>query len=229
MKKKYFILLFSMMIASLMCVACGGDEEDTIVSPYTSSGKHLTRVIEGGIIFDFIYDSNLRVTQITRQGRPFRSYSYENNTITETNYDSDFTFTVIYTLENGRIVTVYNKGGDRTSTYEYKNGYLTTEKASNNRKLNYIWEDGKLVKVEYENEKTVEEYEYTDLICPQVFFPFGHYANMCGGFWGMSGYLGKSMKYLPSKYREDGYKESYKWVIEDGYPVKMNNITFEWE
>ena len=37
------------------------------------------------------------------------------------------------------------------------------------------------------------------------------------------------MKYLPSKYREDGYKESYKWVIEDGYPVKMNNIKFEWE
>ena len=254
MKKLYStIMMLALMVAALGFTACGGgdDEQNGGQKPPSSSTtsgdggdeesggqetpsssveKCLIRVTYGNMIWDYAYDNQGRVIQIKRKidyqenGRVSCTYVYKNNSVIETIYENDFSYENIYTLDDGRIIEMYD--GDTNITYQfgYQNGYLVLD-AEPREQRQYKWSDGELMKVDYVNEKTGETktretYEYTNYKCPQGFFPFGHSAHICGR-WGLSGLLGKTMKNLPSKHTEDDITEIYDWVIQDGLPIKM--------
>ncbi len=216
-------------------------QDNTIYNDFfLSLSKHIIKVTHGSITDDYSYDTQGRLVQIQRKlnsedkSRIFRSYTYDNNTIIETIYESKFSYQIQYTLEDGRICKLYDGDTKNTYSYEYKDDYLITETALK-RQISYIWNDENLVSVDYKNENTKETYEYTNYICPPGFFPFGHYVTICYN-WGMSGYLGKTMRNLPSKHTEDKDVETYDWTFENGLPVKMirkygkssSTYTFVW-
>ena len=235
MKKLYStIMMLALMVAALSFTACGGGDDEESggqETPSSSVKKCLIRVAYGNIIWDYTYDNQGRVIQIKRkfdyqeEGRVSYTYVYNNDSVIETIYENDYSSKITYTLENERISKLYDSDTRKTYEYNYKNGYLITETAPK-RQLQYNWSDGNLMRVDYENENLTETYEYTNYICPQGFFPFGHYAHMCGR-WGLSGLLGKTMKNLPSKHTEDDIIETYYWVIQDGLPIMMNRTVKE--
>lgn len=238
------------MIAAFCFSACSSSDDDNNSINPLGITKRLSKVtrsygIDNNKVFqEFIYDSQGRIIQ-TKEGNPtddqknvVNTYVYDNNSITRTHYYSkDISWQYIYTLENGRIAKVYNGDSQITTTFIYDNGYLTKETESKGREYNYIWSDGNLMEV-YDGNRILHTYEYTDITAPQGFFPMGHNSIQC---YGMSSYLGKTSKYLPSKYTEgQGVLIEYEWTIKDGLPIKMiQNIkkapttgiytyTFEW-
>ncbi len=234
------------MIVALFSATCSSsnDEENYGKQEIPSLlGKRLTKINLGTVTKEYTYDNQGRIIKIQDKSMVlgeiydanYRTYTYDNNTIIETIYEYNFSYQVTYTLEKGRIIELYNRDSNRTYNYDYKDGFLI-EEYSPNRQIHYNWNDGNLMSVTYENENTKETYEYTNYTCPQGFFPFGHYVSLCR-IWGMSGFLGKSMKNLPSKYTEDNYVEKYDWTITNGLPVKLirsvngspTTYIFEWE
>jgi len=228
MKKLYSIIMKLVLMATALSItACGGNDEESRGQENPSSfGKRLIRVTSDNYTKEYFYDSEGRVIQIERTNNSTGSkmvveaFEYDDNSIVETIFDDGFSYQKKYTLENGKIKKIYDGDTKNSFEYNYKNGYLITETKSNQRKLDYYWTDGNLMRVEYENERTIETYEYTNYICPQGFFPFGRYADICR-LWGLSGLLGKTMKNLPSKYTGDEYTEIYDWLIQDGLPIML--------
>ena len=228
---KNAILILTTM--SIM-MACGGDSDDDNggqVVPPPSNTKRLIKVTTNNWTDDYTYDNQGRVTKIQRNGRDFSTFSYDNNTIIETIYDIA-TWQNKYTLENGRISKEYDGNTKTTTSFVYQNGYLITEKEESGRDIQYNWNDGNLMTI-----GVLETFEYTNYACPQGFFHFGRNANICH-IWGMSGYIGKTMRNLPSKHTEGNLFLTFNWTIKDGLPVKMistrengitSTYTFEWE
>ncbi len=226
--------IWSMMMLVIMIlpflIACGDEDSDDSGgqnNPPTYAGKRLIRVIDNGLTTNYSYDGQGRIIQLittySSGSVAFSStFSYENNTIVQSIKDGSISYTIKYTLEDGRIIKLYDSDTRESVLYEYENGYLVREKEPN-RTINYNWNDGNL-----------ENYEYTSYICPQGFYPMGHNADMCQN-WGLSGYLGNSVKYLPSKTK--GGAISFEWTISEGLPIGMvqssnrevlKKYTFEW-
>ena len=230
---KNAILILTTM--SIM-MACGGDSDDDNggqVVPPPSNTKRLIKVTESNSTYYYTYDNQGRVTKIQRNGQDFKTYSYDNNTIIET-INSIATWQNKYTLENGRISKEYDGDTKTTTSFVYQNGYLITEKEESGHDVQYNWNDGNLMTI---LSGVLETFEYTNYACPQGFFHFGHNANICHS-WGMSGYLGETMRNLPSKHTEGNLFLTFNWTIKDGLPVKMistrengitSTYTFEWE
>ena len=240
-----------MMIAAFSLSACSsGDDDNNSVNPLIIT-KRLSKVTKtsGGNHYDeYLYDSQGRLTQakshyyyMDQEHISVNStYTYENNSIIATEFYSEtISWQDIYTLENGRIIKYVDGDGDSNETmFNYDNGYLTLQTESDGHQYKYIWRDGCLMEV-YDRNYLYDTYEYSNYPCPQGFFPFGH-VHLCR-YWGMSGYFGKTMKYLPSKYSGGGILIEYEWTIKDGLPIKMiENIkeaptkgtytyTFEWK
>lgn len=226
--------MLTIIIVAIGFTACSSDDSDDAQEVNYSITKRLVRFTEGGNRFyDYSYDSQGRVVKIQYTGiystgekisKTCRSYNYDKNTITETIIDGGITYQVIYTLENNKITKVQN--GDNSLTYllHYENGYLVLAE-EHDRQTKYTWSNGNLMKI---GSGAKETFEYTNFNCPQGFMGWGwRNVPMCD-FYGMSNYLGKSMKNLPSKYQEDNYIETYDWTVEDGLPVKMVKKTNNW-
>ena len=255
MKRIYSaVMSLSIWVTVFSLFACGGssDDNDGIDNGNNTPlpiSKRLSKVTKtnGANIIDaeYIYDSQGRITQVKNyyayesQGHIVNTYVYDNNSIIKTHYFTNETsWQEIYTLENGRIVKVYDEDTKVTTVFNYDKGYLVNETESKGREYNYIWSDGNLMEV-YNGNKILYTYEYTDIIAPQGFFPMGHNVDR---YWGMSSYLGTTSKYLPSKYTEgQSVLIEYEWTVKDGLPIKMienikeaptkgiNTYTFEWK
>lgn len=232
-------MILAMIVTTTCTISCSKNDEENAggsETPTYSPTKHIVKVTHYNFNYNYTYDNKGRVTHIERDGGYSKQYSYDNNTIIETISDIA-NWQNTYTLENGRIIKVYDGDTKTTDTYSYNNGYLTTETDSK-RQIQYEWKDGNLINVDFGNFNAT--YEYTNYECPQGFFPFGHNAHICEN-WGMSGYLGKTMKNLPSKYTEYDVVETYDWTVKDGLPIQMirkikgggynatSTFTFEWE
>jgi hypothetical protein len=252
MKRIYSAVMSLLMLVSVFSLsACSssGDDENGNSNYPSPINKRLYKVTkstsEGLKMTEYIYDSQGRITQLIEyfsnenQGHVVNSYVYDNNSITKTYlYSKDISWQNIYTLESGRVVKAYDSDTKVTTMFNYDNGYLTKETESKGREYNYIWSDGNLMEVYNGNRKFIT-YEYTDITAPQGFFPMGHNVDL---YWGMSSYLGKTSKFLPSKYTEgQGGLIEFEWTVKDGLPIKMiENIkeapdkgirifTFEWK
>ena len=250
--KSYKILTMMLVTMVLpLIVSCGSSDDENASSPETPNLPLTKRLVKVSLsrpssisnsTYDYIYDDHGRVTQIKENNTTkIYTYSSDDNTIIESVYSGSTEYWQnIYTLENGRIIKMYNGKTKATSNYNYQNGHLIfksliTSEGELSKVVNYNWSNDNLISVEING--FTYTYEYSNYLCPQGFCHFYNDEWICE-FGGMSNFFGKTIKYLPSKIIDRSFEYIYDWTMKDGLPVKLHysisgdkerNYVFEWE
>ena len=204
---------------------------------------------EGKIVRDERFYSN-------REGTGVYTFKYEEDRIVINYSDEGGGQQFLYYISENRITSApLGDASDANYQHSYSNDYLD-KSISDYSYFNYHWTDGNMVKIErgdiengidnihaieYSNDLWPDGFIWIYLPCPNGTIDLWH-DLIPAGYWG------KHNKNLPSSFKnlnKDGsvYEEyRFKWTIEDGYPVKVeqsyyeNNIlkrqltfTYDWE
>ncbi len=92
---------------------------------YTYGGSSTTT-------YDLEYDSEDRVTSMSKNGEPDEKFTYSGNTVTwEYIYSDEWISTDIEVNDDGKIVKRQSDGSNTYSTFEWENGNMVTETQHN--------------------------------------------------------------------------------------------------
>lgn len=252
MRKNYsLVMMFAMIVVALNFNACGGDdEENSIGNNYTiTDGKKLSQITfdKAGGTCSFHYDAQGRLVEWHES-----TITYKVSNIT---YKDGYILTddgKLFLL-NGRIVKYDNV------EFIYDNDYLieirnNEEDVSKQLVLNFSWDNGNLVKIEFKTHTHFDLYtiDYSNYTCSSylvntILVPFLLYVPvevlersiirsfMINAFGKRSRYLISRINliryYNGSKYEE--YDYDFKWTMDKGLPVIMTETikvtSYYWE
>ena len=252
MKKfiSFLNLSFGLLVSVTAFIACGGDDDENIISSPDSqeavNSKHITRVDYQGKALECIinYDTKGRVSSfVWKDGKDTNKYIYtydENSIVEEVGNHISYTFSML----NGRITSAEDYAYSSTSWGESENyveaeysfsydssGHLQTKKGS--KGITYTWENNNLVsyiQTTGSSTKTVN-FEYSDIRVSGNYIPY----LFCLGrkfkfsenypFLSYYGFFGKQSQNLPKKMVETqgntSATEEYDYTMKDGLPIEI--------
>ncbi len=231
---KKFISILSLTIGMLVSVtafmACGGDDDENIISSPDSQeavkSKHITRVDYQGWDMEYVinYDSKGRVSSyFVRDGKdPDKvNISYDENTIVHGNKT--------YYLLNGLITS----SDDYSFSYDSSNHLIKKIGIGiGSRSISYTWVDNNLASFVITSNSSTQtvKLEYSDIKVPVNYIPFLFYVGhkllkRNDPFLSYYGYFGENSQNLAKKMVETqgntSATEEYDYTMKDGLPIEI--------
>lgn len=232
-------LTFGLLVSVTAFIACGGDDDENIISSPDSQeavkSKHITRVDYQGWDMEYVinYDSKGRVSSyFVRDGKDSDkvNISYDENTIVEEvgNHIS-YTFSML----NGRITSAedyaysYSSWGESENYVEaeYSFSYDSSNhliKKIGSRSISYTWQDNNLASFVITTESSTQtvKFEYSDIKVPVNYIPYLFYVGhkllkRNYPFLAYYGYFGKNSQNLAKKMTQTLGKQGTSSVTEE--------------
>jgi hypothetical protein len=235
MKKfiSFLNLTFGLLVSVTAFIACGGDDDENIISSPDSQeavkSKHITRVDYQGMDLEGIinYDTKGRVSSfVWKDGKDTDKYkyTYDENTIVENDGSENSNFYLL----NGRITS----GDDYDFSCNYDSSDHLLSKKGRDITITYTWQGNNLTSyVLVKGTTKTVNFEYSDIRVPVNYIPylfclgrkFKFYVNY--PFLSYYGFFGKQSQNLPKKMVETqgntSATEEYDYTMKDGLPIEI--------